>query len=452
MMQRYCRWGTSLLLLPIALTPVALLPIVGCGPNVGTSDVASSDAGGNAPPAVETTDASSAQPTVVTPPVEPPPPELPPLAPIELPKPPEDKELRERVAQLYSPQIQQILDEARRISAQADSGKTAADVRLEAQQKLAEAEQLRADAVEYLRGQGAGVFEKLKGAMLDEAVDVRRGAAWYLFENVDKNDPQMVAVFVQALADDDRIVRQLAVAGLKGLPPESLSLFLRQLVDLLERKKEEDADRAAVAQLIGRLGRAAAPAFPILTRLAREDASGDVRLQCLFAASKMADEGQAVAMFRAALADQEVDIRKLAAVRLERLAPASAVAVGDLAKALKDQDAAVREYVAISLRKLGPNAAAAAGPLSDAMSDPVEKVRRAAADALVSIGDVSVDPLIRQLESQNPHARQLAIAALSQLGSPAKRGIPALRKLLTDGDPQVRELAKAVLDQLERLP
>jgi HEAT repeat protein len=258
----------------------------------------------------------------------------------------------------------------------------------------------------------------------------------------------MVAVFVQALADDDRIVRQLALAGLKSLPPEALVQFQSQLLSLLEKGQEEAGDRAAIAQLIGRLGSDAAPAFAVLARLARDDPGAEVRLQCLLAASRLTSNEQAAAMFRAALADGDAKVRKLAVVRLGALGPASAAAVGDLAKTLKDQDEIVREYAAVSLGKLGVIGSPAIGALIEAFGDPAERVRRAAADALAGVGDAAVDPLVRQLEAGPPQTRQLAIVALSRLGATAKRAEPALRKRLEDPDPQVRELAQAAMEVL----
>lgn len=417
-MQRFCGWGLVLL----------MAPLVGCGPASDSANIEAADAadnGGDAKVAANSPEGNTRgnrEPVDVKPTVDvSPTPPIPP-SPVELPKPPADEELRRHVAQLYSPQIQQLIAETRTITSATRPGKSPVEIRLEVQQKLAEADRLREGAVDYLRGQGPGVFDKLKGAMLDDSADVRRGAAWYLFENVDKHDVQMVAVFVQALQDNDRLVRQLALTGLKSLPPQSLTQFLPQLIALLERGQEDDADRAAVAQLIGRLKSEASPALDVLVRFGREDASSEVRLKCLYAASQIAADDQSVEMFSAALSDPSVEVRKLAAVRLGKLSPSAVVAVGDLAKALKDDDATVRQYAATSLGQLGEEAAGAVDLLIAALDDPAVQVRRE------------------------------TIAALNRIGPSAKRAIPALNKRLEDPDPKTRELAQLTIELLQAIP
>lgn len=426
-----------------------LLPaVVGCGPSAERAEDGTSSPRTDIPPT--TSAADNGEPT--PPPAVSPPVELPPPKPVELPQPSADEEFREQVARLYSPKVRELLDEATRIRREAKPGASAVDIRLSVERKLAEAEELRADANAYLLAMGGEAIEKLKGAMLDQSADVRRGAAWYLFENVNPGDPQMVAVFVRALEDEDPVVRRLGVAGLKGLPPAALEQFLPQLAALLQSGDEEAADRAAIALLIGRIGDKAAAALPLLTHLAREDADAEVRKQSLYAASRIADDAQAAALFQAALADPDVDIRKMAVLRLGRLGPAASSAVGDLAKSLTDEDEDVRLYAAQSLGRLGAHAAPAVVPLTKAFGDPSDKVRRAAAQALVSIGEPSVDPLVAQLSAGDPQTRLLALAALGGLGPPAKRAIPAVRRLLDDQQPQVQQGAAKVLEVLQKLP
>jgi HEAT repeat protein len=376
--------------------------------------------------------------------------ELPPVKPVELPTPSADEEFRRHVARLYSPQIRELLDEATRIRSEAGPGASPVDIRLQVQQKLAEADKLRAEANEYLLSLGGEAVEKLKGAMLDDSVDVRRGAAWYLFENVNPGDPQMVAVFVRALEDEDPLVRRLGVAGLKGLPSQALEQFLPQLVALLKEGKERATDRAAIALLIGRIGPRAVAALPVLTRLAREDADAEVRKQSLYAASRIGGDSEAAALFQAALVDPDEDIRKMAVLRLGGLGATASPAVPSLVKSLDDESAVVRKYAAQSLGRLALHASSATGPLAKALGDPDEQVRRAAAQSLVTIGQPSVDPLVAQLKAADPNTRLLALAALGGLGPVAKPAIPAVRKLLDDQNPQVQTAATTILEVLQK--
>lgn len=439
------RWGNFEFSAALWLLTAALLPLVaGCGPSeprpgdsrAGDADSSVSDHAPSTPEAsdVGRTDAGDSSPEVA------PPVQLPPVKPVEMPKPTADEEFRRHVAALFY--------DAARIRSEAAPDASAVDIRLSVERKLAEADKLRAEASAYLLSLGGESVQKLKGAMLDPSVDVRRGAAWYLFENVNPGDPQMVAVFVQALEDKDPLVRRMGLAGLKGLPPEALEQFLPQLLKLLDAGQEQATDRAAIALLIGRIGPQAAPALPFLSRLVREDVDAKVRKQSLYAASRIATDAEAATMFQAALDDPDDDIRKMAVLRLGGLGLAASPAVASLAKSLKDKNDDVRWYAAQSLAKLGPHAASATGPLANALADPNQKVSRAAAQSLVTIGQPSVVPLMEQLSAANPRTRLLALAALGGLGPAAAPAIPSIRKLLDDKDPQVQAAAAQVLEVL----
>jgi len=451
MMQRNLHggvWGGSKRSSTAGLAAISLLTaaLLGCEPADTTSGGTDLRPKGEPPLRVEPSDAGkTSADRDVAPPVE-----LPPVKPVELPKPSADKEFRRHVARLYSPQIRELLDEATRIRSEAGPGASPVEIRLQVQQKLAEADKLRAEANEYLLSLGGEAVEKLKGAMLDESVDVRRGAAWYLFENVNPSDPQMVAVFVRALEDEDPLVRRLGVAGLKGLPAQAMEQFLPQLAALLKGGNEQAADRAAIALLIGRIGPRAVAALPVLTRLAREDADAEVRKQSLYAASRIGTDSEAAAFFQAALVDPDENIRKMAVLRLGGLGATASPAVPSLVKSLHDESAVVRKYAAQSLGRLALHAASAAGPLAKALEDPDEQVRRAAAQSLVTIGQPSVDPLVAQLKAADPNTRLLALAALGGLGPVAKPAVAAVRKLLDDQNPQVQTAAATILEVLER--
>lgn len=158
-------------------------------------------------------------------------------------------------------------------------------------------------------------------------------------------------------------------------------------------------------------------------------------------------DAAAIPTLRAALADPDACVRRIAAPILGRIddpaaADALVAALGDastptrlagavgvafvekqyaergrapLVRALKDADAAVREAAAWALGRLElPNSAA---PLIDALGDRESRVRAAAASALGSIEDAAAVPRLAEVlrGDADPEVRRAAAWALGQI-------------------------------------
>lgn len=93
--------------------------------------------------------------------------------------------------------------------------------------------------------------------------------------------------------------------------------------------------------------------------------------------------------------------------------------------ALADEDVAIRRAASAALSRLAEPSAIA--PLLTALGDSDAAVRAAAADALATFGARTVQPLVRQLSVPNPLVREAALRALAQQGA---RAVPALVPLL----------------------
>jgi HEAT repeat protein len=252
--------------------------------------------------------------------------------------------------------------------------------------------------------------------LAEQAVEVRRGAAFYLLKSFDPANSQHAAAFATLLEDDDRTVRGLGLAAASQMHPADQLSALPRLASMLDPGHEDKAEnRAAIARLLGQLKSDAAGALPMLVSTAASDPEPKVRSASLVAIAQVA-------------APQE--------------------AVPALAKSLSDQDAAVRLVAAARLRQLGADASAAASELAAALADDDARVREAAAEALIRIGGEAVEPLAAQLASQNVEARKLALASLAKIGPDAKPALAAIEKCKQDEDPLVRQLAEAAFRRI----
>lgn len=272
---------------------------------------------------------------------------------------------------------------------------------------------------QFLASFGTGLLPRLSPLLTDDSVDVRRGAALYLFE-ADMSNPQFAGAFTITLTDSDPTIRHLGLTALARMPNELVVKSAPKLAALLRRPDETAANRAQVARKLADLPDAAAAILPTVKRSAHDDPDANVRKACLYAVSKLAGAGEAVTLYSESLAS--------------------------------DQDAGVRRVAAARLEKLGPQASTAAPRLAAALGDVNQDVRATARDALIAIGSTAVDPIVGQLASGDANTRQQALFALGQLGSAAKRALPQIKKLLADADASTRELAEEVLRHLEQLP
>lgn len=128
---------------------------------------------------------------------------------------------------------------------------------------------------------------------------------------------------------------------------------------------------------------------------------------------------------------------------------ASAQTDSDIAayiKGLKSPDPDVRRQAALALEKLGPQAVSAVPALQAALRDPDQFVRRFSIRALGAIGPGAanaVPDLVQLLSSQHREEAEAAVAALAKIGKPAVK--PLAKALESTNDPLlVRSIAKAL--------
>ncbi len=126
-------------------------------------------------------------------------------------------------------------------------------------------------------------------------------------------------------------------------------------------------------------------------------------------------------------ADRDTD--RQAAISLAGLVGVESVGhtglVAPALAAMADDDVSVRRAAAFALGRIGDPSAIA--PLLTSLGDADAEVRAGAADALAAFGERTVQPLVRQLSVPNENVRQAALLALAQQG---ERAVPALVPLL----------------------
>jgi 3-methyladenine DNA glycosylase AlkC len=146
-----------------------------------------------------------------------------------------------------------------------------------------------------------------------------------------------------------------------------------------------------------------------------------------------------------ALEDEELEVRRSAALALGEMGPAAVDAVPALIRALEDENVFVRRDAADALGDIGPGAVEAVPALIQALGDENDYVRMAARYALRNIGPEAVPVLIEALGDENSKVRLCAADALGAIGPEAKEAVPALIQALGDEEVYVRGAAAVAL-------
>ncbi len=272
-------------------------------------------------------------------------------------------------------------------------------------------------AKQFLEDRGPDALQDIAVLMSDKSPDVRRGAAFFLLERFDPDDPKMFDAFLRTLSDDDSTIRSFGVTALKRMPVDVAAGASEQLATLLRRKDESATNRSEIARLLGKMESRAVAALPALIQTAREDPNVSVRKVCLNSVERIGSPSDVVPLLQ------------------------------DMLKSKSDPT--TRIFAAAKLKRLGTESARAAQDLAGALGDINKDVRMTARDALIAIGEPSVKPLIAQLESKNPRTRGLAVFALGKLGSVAKPALPSLERLLEDQNEEVRALTPVVIRAIQ---
>ncbi|MFO0900410.1 MAG: HEAT repeat domain-containing protein [Pirellulales bacterium] len=177
-----------------------------------------------------------------------------------------------------------------------------------------------------------------------------------------------------------------------------------------------------VAEVIARLGPAAAPAVPGLVQML-----GSEDWYCVTQA--FGNAGQSIG-------DAEAAVKALVAI--------GEPAVPGLRAGLHDENRRVREGAATALGGIGAAALPAADELATALTDPAFRVRAAAATALGRLSDdrpATVSALIARLSDDHLAVRVSAARTLGNLGPKAEVAKPQLERLEHDAFAEARDAA-----------
>jgi HEAT repeat protein len=187
------------------------------------------------------------------------------------------------------------------------------------------------------------------------------------------------------------------------------------LIDLLEVHHDSKV-RTRAANTLAEIGRAAAPAVPILRRLE-------------------------------ALTDPDRSLSAAAHSALKKILGSGAWGTGELTKLLSTSSDRLQRFWAIEeLRRLGPEAAPATEVLIKALDDNDSDLRESAADTLVEIGSKAVPQLVQTIRAGSGRAHAHAASALRRIRPRPAEAIPHILDRLERGAADVGDhLAAAVV-------
>ncbi|MCS7022283.1 MAG: HEAT repeat domain-containing protein [Gemmataceae bacterium] len=256
-------------------------------------------------------------------------------------------------------------------------------------------------------------------------------------------------------AETARLAAELAPL-ITSVPVEEVSTLIQAL------QSSEPTVRIAAAQLLARLGPAAAPAVPALIGAIRQtypsmvDADqpvlGNLGTELAYWQALSAIGVQAAAAAVELLQHGHPLVRLLAAYTLGEMGPAVARTAGDaLKKLLQDQYSDVAIEAACALLRLDIATDEARALLRAAMDAP-NAVALSAISVLPRLGDQArplLPAALAKLTSDNPYARYAAVALVAQL--PPEQGRPyvaQLAPLTSDSEPLIRAQLARTLQQL----
>ncbi len=132
-------------------------------------------------------------------------------------------------------------------------------------------------------------------------------------------------------------------------------------------------------------------------------------------------------------------LRELAVESIASVGKDAGVAAPVLMRFLNDSREPMRRKTATALGRIGPVAQLAIPSLVESLAfDESPAVRDAAETALAEIGTPAIPALVHLLEDQEAELRRRAAGSLGQMKTGAKPAVPQLEKRLEDSDPLVR--------------
>ena len=224
---------------------------------------------------------------------------------------------------------------------------------------------------------------------------------------------------------DDQ-VGELAARAVIAIGPDSVSVPL--LREILSKRNE----KYYIAEVLGELGPAAAPAVPELTQLLGNNKSY-VRRAGALALGKIGPEALDALPQLVQTLDDPQEYHTHPGDIAQAIANIGPQAVPYLITVLETENFTIREGVAKTLGEIGADAEAAIPALIEKLSDK-DKRPHIYASALGKIGPKAIPALLSIIEHSNEDAirRMYAVYALGEMGSSAKDTVPELIKRLDD--------------------
>ncbi len=151
-----------------------------------------------------------------------------------------------------------------------------------------------------------------------------------------------------------------------------------------------------------------------------------------------------------AAAKEDADtLRELAVESIALVGKDAAIAVPVLLRSLGDPREPMRRKTAMALGRIGPAAQLAIPSLMESLAfDESHAVRDAAETALAEIGTPAVPALVHLLDDQEAELRRRAAGSLGQMKAQAKPAVAPLEERLGDPDPHVRYTAARAIWQI----
>ncbi|MDP7301619.1 MAG: HEAT repeat domain-containing protein, partial [Pirellulaceae bacterium] len=311
---------------------------------------------------------------------------------------------------------------------------------------------------------------------------------WHLTQALIKIGEPAVSVLAQALRDEDELVAQHAIHGLKQMGPTAIGALPQLItiiqdddvpVDLRESAiwcvdsfgpaaqdavraligilKGDDADPLAEAgaRALGSIGPGARIAESTLIEILRsEDQLQQTRIaaaEALPAISSTSDEAVELLVALLGQHDDPSFVAGLASA-IGEYGAAAATAVPRLVKLVDATSDFERQTVILAIGNIGPAANQARSRMIECLTEveEFESVQVAAARALGKLGPDAVIALAGQLEHPHRQVRQTIARALVEIGQRAEPAVKPLQLCLNDRDenPEIRAMVAVALGQI----
>jgi HEAT repeat protein len=274
-----------------------------------------------------------------------------------------------------------------------------------------------------------------------------------------------VPALIKELRDADVGLRVNAVITLGYIGPDSKDIndCVTALTALL--RDQQGIVRFQAAKALGRIGREASGATPILIRLTKDLASWEIRGAAAFALGFVAYGAndrpipEAVNALIEAFGDHSSQVRLEALYSLivmgipQNLAQKAhelTALQGLLAGRQPDK---VQIWARVTIMRIENVSEKHLGIVAKYLKNPKVETRIHAARAFAAIGPdakAHIDDLVDALADKDATMLYWTCMALGQMGDVAQRAIPALQKLLSHPDPDVRKAAQDAINAIQQ--